>query len=128
MIHGLLADGVMAVHFAFILFLIFGGFLALRRSGWAFFHLPAVIWAVLLEFNGWICPLTPLENHFRRMAGQGGYDGGFIETYLAPVIYPEGLTRNLQIYIGAAVLVWNLIIYWRCWVLHRRSRQGRPLA
>ncbi len=121
MIHELLADGVMVVHFAFILFLVFGGLLALRRPGWAGVHLPAVIWAVLLEFNGWICPLTPLENRFREMAGQGGYDGGFLETYLTPLIYPEGLTRSVQIFLGTAVLVWNLIVYWRCWALRRHS-------
>lgn len=111
MLYQLLANGVLALHLAFILFAVLGGLLVLRRRWLAFLHLPAMAWAALISFMGWICPLTPLENRFRRAAGQAGYEGGFIEHYLLAVIYPEGLTRGFQIGAGLFVLVLNFGVY-----------------
>ena len=111
MLPRLLADAVVLVHLLFILFGLFGGLLALRNLGWMAVHVPAVVWITLLEFNGWICPLTPLENRLRRAAGEAGYTGGFIEHYLLPVIYPAGLTPQIQFWLGVAALAINLAIY-----------------
>jgi hypothetical protein len=116
----LAADVVLLVHFAFILFVLAGGLLVWRRRWLAWVHLPAVGWGALIELGGWICPLTPLENHLRTAAGASGYAGGFIEHYLLPVVYPQGLTRGLQISLGVLVLSLNLLIYAGLWI--RASR------
>ena len=115
-----LADVAVAVHFAFLVFVIAGG-LAARRCRWiAVPHLLAVAWAVYVEATpGLVCPLTPLENHFATRAGRAGYEGGFIEHYLVPIIYPEGLTPGLQLAVAALVLGVNAIVY--AWPLVRRS-------
>jgi Protein of Unknown function (DUF2784) len=118
-----LADATVALHFAFILFVVFGGFLAWRRTLWAWLHLPAVAWVAYLEFSGAICPLTPLENAFRARAGDAGYAGGFIEHYLVPVIYPAGLTPGIQILLGCAVVALNVVVYAALW---RRRRAAHP--
>jgi hypothetical protein len=117
----LLADMVVLVHFAFVLFVILGGFLVACRRHVMPIHLGAAIWAALIEFNGWICPLTPLENHLRAKSGSDGYDSDFVAHYILPILYPEGLTRETQIALGAMVIVINLGIY--AWVL--RSKMGR---
>lgn len=111
MLPSLAADLLVALHFAFILFVIFGGLLVLRWRRVAWLHLPAAIWGALIEFMGWICPLTPLENRLREMAGEAGYAHGFIEEYIAPIVYPLGLTPHIQIWLGAGVIVVNLIVY-----------------
>ena len=116
------ASAVVAVHFAFIAFVILGGFLVVRNLRWAFVHLPAAAWVVWLELTGAICPLTPLENLLRTQAGQEGYGGGFIDHYLTPIIYPSGLTPQIQVALGIGVLVLNVIVYWRAW----RRRAQRP--
>jgi hypothetical protein len=113
------ADAVLAAHLAFVLFAVGGGLLVLRRPGWAWVHIPAVAWAAFVEFSGWICPLTPLEVAFRRRAGEAGYGGDFVEHYLLALIYPSGLTRELQMLIGAAVILLNLAVYGVLW---RRRR------
>lgn len=118
MINRFLADALVVIHFGFILFVIFGALGALRYRWWPWLHLPVVAWGVLIEWVGWICPLTPLENRFRALAGQGGYQGGFIEHYLIPVIYPDGLTRGVQWTLGALVLAINGALYF--WVIRRR--------
>ena len=90
---------------------------------WRFFawiHMPAVFWAMLIEFSGWICPLTPLENHLRIKGGSSGYATGFVEHYITPLLYPSQLTRKLQILLGLLVLIVNLVIY--LWVWHTRER------
>jgi hypothetical protein len=115
----LAADAVLAAHLAFVLFVVFGGLLVLRRRRLAWLHLPAVAWAALIEFSGWICPLTPLEVALRRGAGEAGYGGDFVEHYLVALIYPAGLTRELQVSIGVAVLLINLLVYFALW--RRRS-------
>jgi hypothetical protein len=107
----LLADLVVLIHLAFVLFVVFGGLLILRRRRIAWLHVPAFVWAAAIEFGGWICPLTPLENRLREMSGEAGYAGGFVERYLVPILYPEELTREIQIALGIAVLLINLAIY-----------------
>lgn len=111
MSYRLVADLLVAVHFAFIVFVVAGGFLAWRWRPVAWVHLPAAAWGALIEFAGWICPLTPLENRFRRLAGEAGYEGGFIEHYLIPIIYPAGLTTPVQIVLGAVVVLVNVVAY-----------------
>jgi uncharacterized protein with PQ loop repeat len=105
------ADFLVLLHFSFIVFVLLGGLLVLKWRWLAYLHLPCAIWGVLIEFFGWICPLTPLENHFREKAGQTGYSGGFMEHYLLPLIYPVNLTHDLQIILGLLVLIVNLAIY-----------------
>ena len=105
------ADLLVIVHLGFIGFVVLGGLLLLRWRWLIFIHLPAVIWAALLEFQGWICPLTPLEQSLRRLAGQQGYMGGFIEHYILPVIYPPALEEELQFVLGVLVILINSIIY-----------------
>ena len=107
----LAADAVVLAHGAFILFAVFGGLLALRWRWLALLHLPAAAWAVFIAATGRICPLTPLEVSLRIAAGDAGYDGGFVEHYLIPIIYPAGLTRGVQFALAALVLVVNLAVY-----------------
>ena len=118
----ILADVVVGIHALFVAFVMLGGLLALRRPWVAALHLPAAVWGALIELRGWICPLTPLEKSLRASAGEAGYQGGFIEHYLLPVLYPAGLTRNVQLVLGAAVIVVNVAIY--AGVL-RRARAAR---
>ena len=115
MIYRALADLVIRIDLAFIVYALLGGLFALRWRWMPWLHLPAVIWGAAVEMNGWFCPLTPLENSLRRASGAGGYAGGFIEHYIVPVIYPVGLTRELQVFLGFAVLAVNLAIYWLVW-------------
>jgi hypothetical protein len=113
------ADAVLAAHLAFVLFVVFGGLLVLRMPRLAWLHLPAVAWAAFVELSGSICPLTPLEVALRRRTGEAGYGGDFIEHYLVALLYPAGLTRELQIALGAAALLINLVVYFILW--RRRS-------
>jgi Protein of Unknown function (DUF2784) len=106
-----LADAVLVLHGLFIVWVVFGGLTVIARPRSAWLHLPAVAWAVWLSWSGSYCPLTPLEQSLRREAGQAGYEGGFIEHYLTAVIYPQGLTANLQMLFGAVVLGVNLALY-----------------
>jgi hypothetical protein len=107
----MLADLVVILHFAFVLFVLFGGLLALRWPRVMYLHLPAALWGAFIELAGGICPLTPLENSLRRGAGLPGYQGGFVEHYILPVLYPAGLTRDVQLVLGAIVIGVNLAIY-----------------
>ncbi|MGD2068091.1 MAG: DUF2784 domain-containing protein [Gemmatimonadota bacterium] len=118
----LLADLTVVAHGLFILFVVLGGLLVPRRPRIAWVHVPCAIWGFLVEVMGWVCPLTPLENRFRRLAGEGGYGGGFIETYLLPLIYPGGLTREVQLVMGGLVVMVNASVYG--WILLRRSSPG----
>ena len=111
MLYRLLADAVLLFHLAFILFVVLGAFLVWRFPRLIWLHLPAVIWAALIEIIGFVCPLTPLENHLRRLSGETGYQGGFIEHYLLPIIYPHGLTHGVQIGLGIAVIAINVVAY-----------------
>lgn len=107
------ATTIAILHFAFILFVFLGGFLVLRWPKLMWLHIPAAVWGVLIEFAGWWCPLTKWENYFIKAAGRAGYETGFVNHYIMPIIYPSGLTRGLEIAIGIFVLVLNLAIYVR---------------
>lgn len=107
----ILADALVGLHFLFVAFVVAGGFLAWRWRRVAWIHIPVALWGALIEFAGWVCPLTPLENHLRHAAGDAGYAGGFIEHYVIPIVYPAGLTRGLQLGLGIAVVVINVIAY-----------------
>jgi Protein of Unknown function (DUF2784) len=120
----MLADLVVVAHFLFVLFVIFGGLLVLRWPKVAYVHLPVAVYGVLIEFIGWVCPLTPLEKRLRESAGQQGYEGGFVEHYILPVLYPSGLTRGVQLVLGALVIGINLAIY--TVVVRRRSSRANP--
>ena len=121
MLNRLLANAVVVVHGLFIVFVLLGGFLAWRWRWVAWLHVPAAAWGVLIEYLGWVCPLTPLENHFRAKAGLEGYSGGFIEHYLVPLIYPVGLTPARQAVLGTLALAVNLLAYG---ALLRRALKG----
>jgi hypothetical protein len=105
------ADALLALHGLFIVFAVFGGFLALRWAWVKWVHLPCALWAATVVGMGWICPLTPLENRLRIAAGQAGYEGGFIEHYLLAAIYPDGLTRQIQVVLAVGVVVMNVLAY-----------------
>ena len=117
----LCADAFVLLHLGFIVFVALGGLIVLRWPRLAWAHLPAVAWGVLIEFTGWICPLTPLENRLRTAAGVPAYSGDFIDRYLVPIVYPVGLTRNMQLTLAAAVIVVNLGFYGR--ILNRLKIQ-----
>ena len=116
--YALLADLTLLVHLMFVLFVVGGGLLAFRWRRIIFAHLPAAAWGALVEINGWICPLTPLEQWLRHRAQESVNQGDFIGHYLLPVLYPEGLTRNIQIVLGLLVVAVNLVVYG--WLLRRK--------
>jgi hypothetical protein len=120
-LYRVLANGVVSIHALFILFVVLGGLLAWRWRWVAAVQVPCAIWGVLIEYRGWICPLTPLENALRAKAGQEGYSAGFIEHYLLPTMYPSGLTPRVQALLGTFVLVVNAFAYT---VLLRRIPRG----
>ena len=122
MIDRWLAAGVVVIHAGFVLFVMVGGFLVLRWRWLAWLHIPAAVWGSLIEFAGWICPLTPLENALRARAGEAGYSGGFIEHYLLHALYPEGLTPAVQWALGSFALAVNAVAY----VLVFRQRRRPP--
>lgn len=120
-LYRLLAGLVVAFHALFIGFIVLGGFLTWRWRRVAWIHVPCAVWGILIEYRGWTCPLTPLENHLRAKAGAAGYSGGFIEHYVLPAIYPAGLTPRIQLVLGTGVLLINLFAYG---VLLRRMLRG----
>ncbi len=122
MTYGILAAIVVGFHLGFVLFVVLGGLLVLRWPCLAWVHLPAAFWGALIEFAGWMCPLTPLENRLRRASGTAEYAGGFVEHYLLPVLYPVGLTRGAQYVLGASVVLVNAAVYW--WVFRRVRRSS----
>lgn len=122
--YSLLADMVVLVHAAFVLFVVFGGVAALRWPRLAWLHIPAALWGITIEFGGCICPLTDLENLLRNMEGGTGYEVSFIEHYLEPILYPLGLTRRTQLLFGLAALCINLAVYAR--LLFRRRGLAPP--
>jgi hypothetical protein len=116
----LFADLVLLAHLAFIVFVVAGGLLALRWPRAAWLHLPAAAWGAAVEFFGWICPLTPLESYLRATGGEAYTEGDFIARILLPLIYPDALTRDVQLLLGVVVLAGNAAVY--AWVLGRRNR------
>lgn len=125
MLYRLAADAIVLLHLAYVIFVLAGGLLVLRWRWVAWLHLPAVTWAVLLEFRGWLCPLTPLELKLRASGGQAGYGGGFIEHYILPVLYPAELDNALQSAIGSLVILINIAVYgWVLWRLKNSKITG----
>ena len=120
-----LADALVVIHLAFIVFVVVGGALVLRWPKAAFIHLPAAVWGAVIEFTGWICPLTPLENAFRNLSGAGAYSGDFIQRYLIPVIYPSNLTAETQCVLGSLVVIVNILFYGIAIGLRIRKRRFR---
>jgi len=110
-IYRALADLVLTLHLGFVLFVVFGGLLVMRWPRLVWIHIPAAVWGAAIEYTGWICPLTPLENWLRARGGEAGYAGGFIEHYLLPTLYPQGLTRGTQFVLGSLVLMINAAAY-----------------
>lgn len=119
------ADVVLVAHFGFVLFVVLGGLLVLRWPRLAWVHVPVALYGAVIEFVGFICPLTPLEVWLRRRGGEGGYTGGFIEHYVTAALYPEGLTRPVQLALGVAVLALNGAIYAVIWRRHKHARVER---
>jgi hypothetical protein len=110
-----LADLVLLVHAAFVGFVLLGGLLVWKWRPVAWLHLPAAAWGAVVEFSGWICPLTPLENWLRERAGEAAYRGDFLAKYLLPILYPDMLTREIQTALGVLVVLLNVAIYWWLW-------------
>ncbi len=123
-VYRILAVLVLLAHAAFVAFVVLGGLLALRWPRSAWIHVPAASWGAGIEFFGGFCPLTPLENHLRHLAGAQGYDAGFIEHYVVALLYPAGLTSGIQVLLGTIVVAANALIY--ALVVWRRHR-GHPV-
>jgi hypothetical protein len=124
MLNHILSDLVILTHFSFVLFVIIGGFLVIRWKRIAWLHIPAFLWAGLVEIAGFQCPLTPLESWLAERSGAGAYRTGFVEHHIIPILYPASLTRDLQVALGFFVLLVNLGIYG---VLFRRTHRHRFL-
>jgi len=116
-----IADGIVLVHFGYVVLVVVGGLLVLRYPRFAWVHVPAVVWATVVMAFGWTCPLTPFENHFRQLAGTGGYQGGFIDRYIVSVLYPAGLTRTHQIALGIGAAALNATVYATWFFKSRRA-------
>lgn len=120
MLYKFLADTLIIVHLLFICFVVFGALLQTWSKKWVYLHLPAAVWGALIEFKGWICPLTYLENKYRFAGGLAGYEESFVEHYLLPIIYPAGLTPQIQYVLGSLVIIVNFSIYgyffWRYYI------------
>jgi Protein of Unknown function (DUF2784) len=124
--YSLLAYLALIVHLAFVVFVLCGGLLVLRWRGIAWLHLPAVVWGAFVEFSSRICPLTPLENWLRTQGGDVGNEYDFTARILLPVLYPEDLTRDLQLLLGTGVVVLNIAVYWWLWRIQaREASRGR---
>ena len=128
MLYSLLADLVVALHLAFVGFVVLGGLAVWRWPRLAWVHLPAVVWGVGIELSGAVCPLTPWENWLRHRTGDTGYQGDFIEQYLLPLLYPVGLTRTGQVVLGCIVIVVNAVAYGWVWSRLRRMRRQLQTA
>jgi len=115
-----LADLIVLLHVAFVLFVLFGGFLSVKWPRAMWLHMPAAAWGVVVEFTGSTCPLTPLENRLREQSGQSFYRSDFITHYILPILYSDDLTRELQTALGTAVLLLNAALYG--WLWHRSRR------
>ena len=119
------ADVVLVIHLAFVVFVVAGALLVIRFPKLAWLHVPAAVWGIFVELTGRICPLTTLENHLLRQAGLEGYSGSFLQQYIMPVLYPPGLTRDIQYLLAAIVAVINLVAYG--WIVYRAIRVRRVL-
>ena len=121
MIYSFLTNSVIVIHFLFIFFVVFGGFFVFKWKKIKWIHVPVFIYGTLIEWFGWICPLTYLEVWLLGKTDMTGYGSGFIDHYIVPLIYPENLTQCHHIILGVFVLVLNFLIYG--WMIYRkRSR------
>jgi hypothetical protein len=111
MLSKILADSVLLLHFAFVLFAVLGGISVIYKRSFAWLHIPVVLWSSVINLGGWICPLTPLENYFRSQAGRVRYESGFVEHYIEPLVYPGGMPRNFELIAGISILAWNGLVY-----------------
>jgi hypothetical protein len=111
MLYRFFATLVVVGHFCFVVFVLGGGLLVLRRRKLALLHVPAVLWGMWVEWSGWLCPLTPLENYLRLQGGGVGYEGGFIDHYVMKILYPDGLTRQMQVVLGCTIALVNVVLY-----------------
>jgi hypothetical protein len=125
MMYRVAADLVLIIHLAFVVFVVLGGLLVLRWPRLMWLHLPAVLWGAAIELIGFVCPLTPLEVWLREQGGEPGYEGDFIGHYITALLYPEGLTRGLQVLLGALALLPNVAIYGYLLVRRRRAARDR---
>ena len=105
MLHRVLADMVVVVHFAFIVFVAIGSFLALKWPRLVWLHVPVAVYATVIVTIGFTCPLTPLEKHLRERAGQVAYDGGFVDRYLEGVIYPDRFIVLARLLVALLIVV-----------------------
>lgn len=124
MLYRLLADAVLLLHLAFILFVVAGAVLVWRWRTLAWCHVPAVAWGFYIELSGRLCPLTPLEVWLRRMGGEAGYGNGFVAQYLLPLIYPEGLGRDAQLLLSLGILAPNIVFYSWFWLAKKKAQRG----
>jgi uncharacterized protein DUF2784 len=123
MIYRLLADLVLVLHFAFVIFAVFGGALVLRYPNMLKVHLLALSWAIVVQWADWVCPLTPLENYLRGLGGGAGYDGSFVEHFVLKILYPQELTPELRTMLGLALIIMNVAVY--TFVMAGKRRQAR---
>src|SRR3712207_1338773 len=121
-----LADFVLGLHFAFIVFAVLGGFLVLWKPRIAWLHVPSVVWSGYVNLFSRVCPLTPLENRFRYLAGQAGYEGGFVQHYIAPVVYPGVMPERWGLIAGYSVLIWNAFVYALVVLRGTAAKKGGP--
>jgi hypothetical protein len=129
-----LGDLVLAFHFAFIVFAVLGSFLVLWKPWTVWLHVPSVLWSGYVNLSGQVCPLNPLENTFRHLAGQAGYEGGFVQHYIAPLVYPGVMPEQWGLISGFSVLAWNVLVYTLVVAQQRsgasrgsrRVREGKP--
>jgi hypothetical protein len=124
MVFRLTADLLIVAHFGYVAFVVLGGLLVLRRPRLAWVHAPCAVWGALVEFAGWICPITPLEVALRERGGESAYGGDFVAHYLIPVLYPAALTRTVQIALGTLVVALNAVMYVRLAWRQRAVRSG----
>ena len=114
------ANLVLLLHFTFVVLAVFGGVGVLINPRWAWIHVPIVVWSSVVNLSGWTCPLTPLENRLRAAANGTGYEGGFVQHYIGPLVYPQGMPRRFELIAGFAVVLWNGVLY-GCiylWLVH----------
>ena len=120
MFHLVMANVVVVFHLVFVLFVVFGGVLLVRWRRVVWVHAPSVVWGIVVESTGYICPLTPIENLFRELGGELGYRGDFLEQYILPILYPIGLTRGDQLVLGVVVFVVNIVFYGYAFIYKKR--------
>jgi hypothetical protein len=114
------ADLVLCAHLVFVAFAVFGGLFAFYEPGWAWVHIPVVLWSSIVNLMSWTCPLTPIENALRIRAGEFGYSGGFVQHYIGRMVYPRGMPRQLELVAGVSIVVGNALVYafmlaWAAW-------------